>query len=215
MSDPPEFDDRPEFEYSDFTFERNKVDLEPLIRSVVRRYDTFLDDELLPAQGEFADILDTFEGWKLRFDLEHVEELMEKFREFPCMNDPTEGVMELISRREGYYPKFLSVLADADSCARMAGNNNLSRLGENYRFVDEDGKERMLAYDVMPYEDDFAHWEVLSKYGELGCGLPSVQHLKRCIVIPKTNLFRHEGGPFWSRRYFGKFDVVAYACANL
>ncbi|MGF6978160.1 hypothetical protein QFZ94_006675 [Paraburkholderia sp. JPY465] len=215
MSGPPDFDDRPNFEFSNFSAEVYQSDLEPLIRSVVRRYDSFLDEELLPAQGEYADILDRFEGWKLRFDSEHVEELMEKFREFPCMNDPTEGVMEVIPRREGYYPAFLSVLADADSCANMAGNTNLSRLGGDYRFVDEDGNERMLAYDVMPYEDDFSNWEVLHKYEELRCGVTSVQQLRKCIVIPKTNLFRHEGGPFWSRRYFGKFDVVALSRANL
>ncbi|MCX5545701.1 hypothetical protein M3A49_40890 [Paraburkholderia sp. CNPSo 3076] len=215
MSTTPEFDDRPVFDYSDLSFEGNKDELERLIRLAVARYDTFLDHELFPVQGEFADILDTFEGWKLRFEPDHVEQLMETFRGFPCMNAPPEGVMEQISRREGYYPKFLSVVADTTSCGMMADRNNLSHLDEVFRFVDENGQERMLAYDAMPYEDDFNNYEVLRKYRALGCAVNSVNHLRKCIVIPKTNLFREEGESFWSRPYFGKFDVVAYARTTL
>ncbi|CAD6563400.1 hypothetical protein LMG24235_08644 [Paraburkholderia sabiae] len=123
--------------------------------------------------------------------------------------------MEQISRREGYYPKFLSVVADTESCCTMAEKSNLSYLGEDFCFVDENGHQRMLAYDAMPYEEDFSTYEVLFKYRELGCGVDSVNNLRKCIIIPKTDLFRHEGGDFWSRRYFGKFDVVASTRSTL
>ncbi|CCM79700.1 hypothetical protein [Rhizobium mesoamericanum] len=214
MSSHPVFD-RPEFDYTHCVYDDDKASLATSIRAVVRRYDTFLDQELFPAQHTYADTLDRFEGWKLRFDSDRVSQLMAEFRQFPCMNDPTEGITEQIYRREGYYPKFLSVVADNDSCITMSTHNNLSHLDPRYRFTDEQGNQRMLAYEVLPYEDDFSRWEVLSKYQSLGCPIGNANYLKRCIVIPKTDLFRSEGGNFWSRRYFGKFDVVAMARADL
>ncbi|MCX5545846.1 hypothetical protein M3A49_41825 [Paraburkholderia sp. CNPSo 3076] len=188
--------------------------MEAALQAVVRHYDRFLDEELLPAQKQYADILDTFQGWREGREPELVDTLMEEFREFPCMNDPTESITEQILRREGCYPKFLCVVADAPSCVDMAHNNSLSYLDEKYRFEDENGNQRMLAYDIMPYEDEFDYKVVRNKYQALGCEL-RLREIKRCILIPETDLMRDEGGHFWSRPYFGKFDVAAYARADI
>lgn len=173
-------------------------------------YDGFLDTDLLPAQELFADVLKANDTWQEEYSSEEVTSLLAEFRKYPCMNDPTEGINERIARKDHEYPELLYVLANSGSCLAAAGHQNLNFIEPSYRFLDGQQKERMLAYEIPPYDPAFSRHDVVVKYQQLGCTIGSVNNLRNCLIIPKTDLFRSEGGSFWSRRYFGKFDVLAF-----
>lgn len=171
-------------------------------------YDGFLDSNLLPAQERFAGILGANQIWQEEHSSEEVSELLAEFRRYPCMTDPTEGVNERIAREDGQFPELLYVLANANSCLAAAEHQDLNHIEPKYRFLDGQQNGRMLAYAVPPYDPAFDRHEVLAKYQQLGCKI-RIKNLRKCLVVPRTNLFSNEGDGFWSRGYFGHFDVLA------
>ncbi|KWV40169.1 hypothetical protein AS026_26790 [Rhizobium altiplani] len=177
-------------------------------------YDGFLDADLQEAQKQYANFLKLNETWQEWFDEEKVASLLEEFRNYPCVNDPTEGLLEQIMRDEEQYPELLIVVANRNSCQSAVTYQDLDHIEAAYRFR-ADGKERMLAYEVLPFDDGFDRDIVLAKYRQLGCDLSSGHDLRKCVFIPKTDHFRDEGNGFWSRPYFGKFDVLATAESQL
>ncbi|WP_108523227.1 hypothetical protein [Bradyrhizobium algeriense] len=171
-------------------------------------YDAFLDNTLQPQQQYYADVLKHSETWCERFPEPQINDLLEEFRNRPCINDPTEGRLEQIERDQDGYPILLAVLLNADLCGVATVTQNLNEIVSQYGFF-ADGKTRMLAYEFLPWEDEFSAYRVGSKYRNLGRHEVNNHHIRKCLIIPKTDRFRDEGDHFYSRPYFGTFDVLA------
>lgn len=168
-------------------------------------YDGFLDNDLLPKQNDYAEVLENYDDW--RESPQEADALLSEFQNYPCINDPTEGVLEQIVRPQHGYPTLLAVLLNSPSCTQVIEAQNLDGIHHEYRFF-ADGKSRMLAYEFLPWEDEFDRFSVAEKYDKLGCEVGTPQ-MKKCLIIPKTDHFRSEGDNFYSRPYFGNFDVLA------
>ncbi|OWK25733.1 hypothetical protein AJ87_07195 [Rhizobium yanglingense] len=130
------------------------------------------------------------------------------------MNDPTEGITEQIMRNASGEPTMLYVLIPGPTASACADTQNLDHIDARYRFGDSEG-ERMLAWEVPPHHTGDFIQLVKSKYISLGCAGVHGYRPKYCIAVPKTDLFRSEGSGFWSRGYFGNFDVLAVTRADL
>lgn len=190
-------------------------ELEAELGAARRRYDAFLDFVLLPAQRSYAEFLENNQAWQYNRSPTDVETLLKEFRTIPCLNSPIEGFTEQIDRPEDCYPKLLYIVADSGSGALAADRHNLNCIDERFRFRDSEGIERLLAFDSPPYMQAFDRYTIRRKYEALGASVSRYTHLTSCIVVPKTDLFRNEGGGFWSRGYFGDFDVVTVCPAEI
>lgn len=202
MGDCPVFD-RPVFTYADIST-GNPHEMRIRIMETRENYDAFIEDELMPAQEYYADLLDTNPDWDEDLTAEESARLLQEFRTRPCIGDPTDEINELIDANNILY-----VYVDQDSCENVSWEQSLTPIADKFCFLDENGKLRMLAYDISPYSPGFSKTVVVQKYSELGCTAVTVQDLSHCLAIPKTDFFRDEGGGFFGRRYFGRFDVLA------
>ncbi|CDX20882.1 conserved hypothetical protein [Mesorhizobium plurifarium] len=176
MGDAPAFD-RPVFGYADIsTSDRDEMKIG--LMEVRETYDAFMEDDLLPAQDYYADILDTNRDWD---DLtpEERARLVGEFRTRPCIGDPTDEANELIDTDEILY-----VYVDQGSCEDAAWQQSLTPIADNFCFRYESQKLGMLASDIPPYSHDFSKWVVVRKYAQLGCTDVNVQDLTHCLVIP-------------------------------
>ncbi|WP_354249166.1 RolB family protein [Bradyrhizobium sp. LA2.1] len=196
------------------------LDVEQRLQQMVVRYKSFLRDELLPAQIYFADILDASDGWRVNLDPDIMGDIIDdrlaEYRGYPCMNDPTDGILEQIMRDANGDPKMLYVLLAETIAASCADTQNLNVIaGTPYHFRDGEGKTRMLAYELPPYGAAFYRRLIMTKMASLGGGLVGQRYYGSCLVVPRTDFFRNEGEGFWSRPDFGDFDVVARVRADL
>ncbi|MGY5795542.1 RolB family protein [Rhizobium mesoamericanum] len=186
--------------------------LRPVFEEIVWRYESFLENELVPAQNDYADTLESDEiydadpSWHEGLSGVETDDLLESFRQIACMNNPTEHVLEPISAS----PKVLYVYVDEESVSSVR-RQHLGSISSCFRFSDQ-GVARMLAYETPPYATDASFpslRSVVSKYQSLGCQGVRRTSITRCLAVPWTPLFRAEGGGFHSRKYFGSFDVLA------
>ncbi|MGY3116086.1 hypothetical protein ACVWXQ_000021 [Bradyrhizobium sp. S3.14.4] len=201
--------DRPQFDQS-FVCGGNRSKAFVALRVLQTRiaYDIFLDN-ILPQQRYYADFLQTSATWRANFTEQKINELLAEFRSVPCMNDPTEGSLEQIERDQDGYPILLAVALDSSSCTGAIMRQNLNEINDRYTFF-ANGMPRMLACDFRPWEDQgIDPYEILLKYQSLGCLEVGPHNIRRCLIIPKTDDFRREGDHFYSRPYFGTFDVLA------
>ncbi|OWK25734.1 hypothetical protein AJ87_07205 [Rhizobium yanglingense] len=106
------------------------------------RYKSFLARLLLPAQEQFADFLEADDIWLANCEPDVVETLISEFRQYPCMNDPTEGVLEQIMRNASGEPIMLCVLIPGPTASACADAQNLDHIDARYRFRDSEGERR-------------------------------------------------------------------------
>ncbi|WP_035685339.1 RolB family protein [Bradyrhizobium sp. Cp5.3] len=131
--------------------------------------------------------------------------LLKEFFDYPCMNDPTEGVLERVgsSFRYIYMPE-----SRARECCEQ---QNLDHVPNWMRFTVDD-RSRTLLVDIPPYSATHTVADIVARYHAVGCEQVDETDITCCLVVPDTDFIHYDpDNDLYMRSWFGPFDVVAIA----
>ncbi|MCP3477831.1 hypothetical protein NLM33_47950 (plasmid) [Bradyrhizobium sp. CCGUVB1N3] len=130
-------------------------------------------------------------------------DLLEEFFDYPCMNDPSDGVLERLASRFRY------IYMPEDSARACCEQQSLNPIPGWMRFT-ADGRSRTLLVDIEPYSATHTIADIVAKYHAVGCDQVVGTDLQCCLVVPDTDWIHYDvDDDLYMRSWFGSFDVVA------
>ncbi len=180
----------------------------------MENYDTYLEDDLLPAQRQYADFLEANDTWHEHLTTEEINQMLATFRNAACMNDPTMFSIEVIERNP---PEWLWLYVDTTSVF-AAQYQDLSYITDPFCFRDRHNRRRILACNIPPWSRRNWKGHLARAFQAKGCREITANSFRRALLVPRTDCFQLEeslnhlqefGGQCWSRAVPDKFDVLA------
>ncbi|WP_027556320.1 RolB family protein [Bradyrhizobium sp. Cp5.3] len=159
----------------------------------LERYHRFIIETLLPAQRTWVNMARD-QGCSV------AGAVLSEFESYPCMNDPAQGdVLEQIETRVLYV--YLPEEA-ANSCLEQQSLEPIP----DY-MCSGDGERQVVAVGIPPNVLAASKRAIVAIYRQLGCDRVDTDDIKRCLVIPQTNLMTADGDVY--RRCRIPYDIIA------